>query len=78
VPTIAAVRTENWKYVTYPEIDDLDELYDLTKDPNEMHNLATDPAAKEQLQKMQAELERLKKETGYAAPDSLLRDQHQT
>ncbi len=67
VPTIAAVRTENWKYVTYPDIEDLDELYDLAKDPIEMHNLAGDPAAKEQLQKMQAELERLKKETGYAA-----------
>ncbi|HPD30835.1 MAG TPA: sulfatase [Phycisphaerae bacterium] len=65
VPTVAAVRTERWKYVTYPEIQDLDELYDLTRDPIEMHNLATDPAAKEQLQKMRAELERLKKETGY-------------
>lgn len=67
VPTIVGVRTEKWKYVTYPEIEDLDELYDLTKDPIEMHNLATDPAAREQLQKMQAELERLKKETGYTA-----------
>lgn len=65
VPTIAAVRTESWKYVTYPEIQDLDELYDLTRDPHEMRNLAVDPGAGDQLASMRVELERLKKETGY-------------
>lgn len=65
IPTLVGVRTTDWKYVTYPTIKDLDELYDLKKDPNEMKNLAADPAAKEQLEKMKAELERLKKATDY-------------
>ncbi len=68
IPTMVGVRTETWKYVTYPELEDLDELYDLTKDPIEMHNLATGPAAKGQLTKMKAELHRLIKETGYKGP----------
>lgn len=65
IPTLVGVRTTEWKYVRYPTIKAVDELYDLAKDPYEMHNLANDPAAKEQLAKMRAELERLMKETGY-------------
>ncbi|MBN1489291.1 MAG: sulfatase [Phycisphaerae bacterium] len=65
IPTMFGVRTTDWKYVEYPEIDDVDELYDLRRDPHEMHNLATAPDAKAQLAAMQAELARLKKETGF-------------
>jgi N-acetylglucosamine-6-sulfatase len=65
IPTLVGVRTTDWKYVTYPTIKDIDELYDLKKDPNEMHNLANDPAARDRLDRMKAELARLKKETGY-------------
>lgn len=65
IPTLVGVRTTDWKYVTYPTIKDIDELYDLKNDPNEMKNLATDPAAKDRLDKMKAELERLKKQTDY-------------
>jgi N-acetylglucosamine-6-sulfatase len=68
IPTILGVRTDTWKYVTHPEIEDLDELYDLTKDPIEMHNLATDPGAKDQLTRMKTELQRLIRETGYKGP----------
>jgi len=39
MPTMLAVRTETWKYARYPEIDDIEELYDLRSDPREMHNL---------------------------------------
>lgn len=63
IPTMFAVRTTDWKYVTYPGINDIDELYDLAKDPHETHNLVTDPAAKANLAEMRAKLERLKKQT---------------
>jgi N-acetylglucosamine-6-sulfatase len=65
VPTMLAVRTQQFKYVTYPDLQDLDELYDLQNDPMEMKNLAVVPDYHEQAAKMREELERLKKETGY-------------
>lgn len=66
IPTMFGVRTERRKYITYPEIDDIDELYDLRQDPHEMTNLAQDPAHAEQLEQMRAELQRLLDETNYA------------
>jgi N-acetylglucosamine-6-sulfatase len=63
VPDMLGVRTRGWKYVTYPGLDGV-ELYDLRTDALELHNLAGDPAARERLARMQAELDRLCKETG--------------
>ena len=34
-----ALRTERWKYIRYTELEGMDELYDLIKDPYEMHNV---------------------------------------
>lgn len=44
IPTMTAVRTGRHKLITYPEIEDIDELYDLQEDPHEMDNLVKDPA----------------------------------
>jgi N-acetylglucosamine-6-sulfatase len=40
-----ALRTERWKYIHYTELEGMDELYDLGKDPYEMHNVFREEAA---------------------------------
>jgi N-acetylglucosamine-6-sulfatase len=52
-----AVRTERWKYIRYTELEGMDELYDLDKDPFEMHNVIRGDA--KALRAAQGELERL-------------------
>ena len=47
IPTMVALRTKQHKLIQYPEIDDVDELYDLLKDPYELNNLAIDPTYSE-------------------------------
>jgi len=65
LPRIECVRTERYVYSTYPDIDDVDELYDLEKDPCEMTNLANLPEHAPLLKKMQHRLEQVKEETAY-------------
>jgi len=60
IPTMTALRTERYKLITYPEINDLDELYDLAQDPHEMRNLARDPAQAGLHAAMKAQLEEAK------------------
>lgn len=43
-PTTFALRGDRYKLIQYHGIWDLDELYDLQKDPKETHNLIDDPA----------------------------------
>ncbi len=54
-----AVRTERWKYIHYTELEGMDELYDLQRDPYEMRNLIADAAVRGTLESLQAELRRL-------------------
>ena len=42
-PTTFAIRRGNLKYIQYHGVWDMEELYDLEKDPQEMHNLIRDP-----------------------------------
>ena len=63
-----AVRTSRHKYINYRELQGMDELYDLDKDPYEETNIIDRSDARETLQKMQAELQRLIEQTRYAAP----------
>jgi N-acetylglucosamine-6-sulfatase len=70
-PSVLAVRTRRWKYITYPSLPadkQVVELYDLEADPQELRNLAGDKAHAGTLRQMQALLEQLKKQTGYRAP----------
>jgi N-acetylglucosamine-6-sulfatase len=59
VPDWQSVRTERWKYIRFPGLDDMDELYDLANDPHELKNLAQDDSSASKLAELQAELDRL-------------------
>jgi hypothetical protein len=67
IPRITAVRTEKYLYSTTPDINDIDELYDVVNDPAELYNLATKPEFSAIESQLKTELEQLKKETGYRA-----------
>jgi N-acetylglucosamine-6-sulfatase len=62
-PAWECVRTASWKYIRYPALEGMDELYDLAADPHEMRNLIDEPPARDALARMRSELERLKQET---------------
>jgi len=65
LPRIVAVRTDRYVYSTYPDIDDLDELYDLQNDPYEMTNLAASPEHAPLVKKLAAKIKELQEETKY-------------
>lgn len=67
IPRMVGVRTEDWKLVRYPDIKDIDEMYDLKKDRYELTNLAENPAFAEKHKELGAELDRLMQETGYGS-----------
>jgi len=64
VPTWQAVRTERWKYIHFLELEGMDELYDLKTDPYELQNLIGEASAQSKLKELEAELAKLRKETG--------------
>lgn len=74
-PNVRGVRTDRWKYSHSPHGDGKPdrhkaELYDLANDPQERRNLIDDPAHAERVKELQAELQRLMKETD-ALPDRM-------
>ena len=62
------IRTERWAYVTYPQLPDTEELYDLDHDPGELTSLAavTDRAAVKA--DLRGQLDRLLASTGGVSP----------
>ena len=55
-PTIHALRTDQYKYIRYHGIWDLDELYDIKEDPHELRNLVKSPAHQETVKRMNQRL----------------------
>jgi N-acetylglucosamine-6-sulfatase len=55
-PTIHALRTDQYKYIRYHGVWDLDELYDLKEDPKELRNLIKSPAHQEIVKRMNQRL----------------------
>ena len=63
-----AVRSGRYKYINYRELQGMDELYDLEKDPYEERNLVDRADARDTLLRMQGELRQLMEETRYPVP----------
>ena len=63
-PTMFALRSDRYKYITYYGIWDVDELYDLQTDPDEMKNLLYDPHYKPLAQQMENKLYEMMRELG--------------
>ncbi len=74
-PNVRGVRTDDWKYIHYPNGDDQPdkykaELYNLKDDPLETRNLINELEAQEKVKELRAELRRLQQEAG-ALPDEM-------
>lgn len=74
-PNVRGVRTDDWKYIHYPNGDNqpdkyLAELYHLKDDPLEQHNLIHQAEAQEKVAELKTELARLQNTTG-ALPDRM-------
>ena len=61
VPHWQAVRTKRWKFIHYPTLSGMDELYDLASDPGEVRNVIA--ADKPRRDELHALLERLLEQT---------------
>jgi N-acetylglucosamine-6-sulfatase len=76
-PRYFAVRTQMWKYIHFPTLAGMDELYDLASDPGERHNVIAAARHSRQLGRMQAELQRLSRASENPFPLQLHRDASQ-
>lgn len=63
-PTTHALREQRYKYVHYHGIWDIDELYDLEKDPKETNNLIFEQSMQSVVQRMKNRMFQLLEETG--------------
>jgi len=66
-PTTFALRTDSFKLIQYHGLWDIDELYDMRRDPRERVNLIDRPENRERVVAMRRRLHRLVVESGGAA-----------
>ena len=65
MPLMLGVVSGRWRYCSYPDMNDIEELYDIESDPHQLKNLSQDSAHAGKLEEMRNELARLKKESAY-------------
>ena len=63
-PTTHALRSEQYKYINYYGLWDINELYDLRNDPLETRNLINDPRHRETVNRMREQLFGVMEKTG--------------
>lgn len=68
MPAIVAVRTPDWKLVTYPGHPAWNQLFDLRADPHELESLAARPEQAARMQSLGARLGELEAEIGPRLP----------
>ncbi|MCC3860878.1 sulfatase-like hydrolase/transferase [Pseudemcibacter aquimaris] len=54
-----AVRSEQYKYIRYEDLEGMDELYDIKADPYELKNIISEEGSEQIVEEMNAELNRL-------------------
>ena len=74
-PNVRGVRTDQWKYIHYPNGDNKPdqykaELYNLKDDPLETNNLIDDPKYADKIRQLKVELRKLMAQNG-ALPDKM-------
>lgn len=74
-PTILGLRTLDDKIITYPGREEWNEIFEIGKDPYELKNQWSNPEKSELKARLQADLEKLKKDTGYQVPEAADPDQ---
>ncbi len=68
-PTVFALRGNQYKFIQYHGIWDIDELYDIQKDPHETTNLIFEPSLQGKIRQLRARLfEEMKKTNGDRIP----------
>ena len=63
-PRYFAVRTDDWKYIHYPDLVGMDELYHLANDPGEQTNVIGETNSQKDLADLKQDLRELSKQSG--------------
>ncbi|MCG3118162.1 MAG: Arylsulfatase [bacterium] len=70
IPVIRAIRTRDYKYITYEDADAMDELYDMRHDSIELNNLINNPDHFRALKRLRFQLDSLRRASGDIIADT--------